>query len=75
MGHYQIKYFSSDRLLPLIITQLTEMVVLDCQAHVILMDLRILSDEISVNLFLLSVIEHVLYENLEVIRDLSVFVK
>ena len=73
MRHYEIKDLRADRLLAIVITLFAKMVILDSEAHVILVDCGVLSDEVRVHLLLLGVFEHHLDESLKVVRNLWVF--
>jgi len=70
--HDEVEDLVPDGCLPLVVSLLVEMVVLDGQAHVILVHPWILRDEVRVYLLLLGVFEHHLDESLEVVRYLLV---
>jgi hypothetical protein len=72
MWHDQIKDLCPDCFLILAVALLPIMVVLDCEAHVILMHIGVLRDEVCVHLFLLGILEHHLDESLKVVRYLAV---
>ena len=50
-------------------------VVLHGQRHVIIVDIWVFSDEIDINLLLLSVLKHFLSESLEILSQIFVFLQ
>jgi hypothetical protein len=73
--HYEVENVITKSILFFFIFTLLVHVIMYTEIHVHSMDVRILSDEIGVNLLLLSVLEDLLDEPLEVFRQILVLLK
>ena len=73
--HYEVEDIITKSILFFFIFTLLMHVIMYTEVHVHSMNVRVLSDEIGVNLLLLSVLEDLLDEPLEVFRQILVLLK